>query len=221
MRTLLGLLVAYAGTTLTRDMVLDIMWPDADPGAAVNNLNQTVFQLRRAIDAAYRDGESPLYVTSTVDNVQLNPDLVRTDLQQFRRLSTGNGTQATATALLDLIRGEFLADLKYDDWATRIQTAVHAEVREYLMPMAAGISALSSDLSVRAACALIALDEFDEGAYVAMARQLAESGKRSAARDLITRFAERLQEEFADPVPFEVAQLVHSLSHDRGVSTSN
>ena len=222
MRTLLGLLVAYAGTTLTRDMALDIMWPDADPGAAVNNLNQTVFQLRRAIDSAYRDGESPLYVISTVDNVQLNPDLVRTDLQEFRRLSNGKGGQnATPAALLDLIRGEFLADLKYDDWATRIQTGVHAEVREYLMPLAAGISPLSRDLSVRAACALVALDEFDEGAYVAMAQQLAESGKRSAARDLITRFAERLQEEFAEPVPSEVAQLVDRLSQSRDASTSN
>jgi DNA-binding SARP family transcriptional activator len=222
MRTLLGLLVAYSGTTLTRDMALDIMWPDADPGAAVNSLNQTVFQLRRAIDPAYRDGESALYVISTVDSVQLNPDLVRTDLQEFRRLSIGNSqVSANAAALLELIRGEFLADLKYDDWASRIQTAVHAEVREYLLPLAAGVSHLSRDLSVRAACALVALDEFDEGAYVAMARQLAESGKRSAARDLITRFAERLQEEFAEPVPIEVAQLVESLAQNRARSTNN
>ena len=40
-------------------MVLDTMWPDSDPAAAVNSLNQTVFQLRRAIDPDYRDGESP------------------------------------------------------------------------------------------------------------------------------------------------------------------
>jgi DNA-binding SARP family transcriptional activator len=161
-------------------------------------------------------------VISTVDSVQLNPDLVRTDLQEFRRLSIGNSqVSANAAALLELIRGEFLADLKYDDWASRIQTAVHAEVREYLLPLAAGVSHLSRDLSVRAACALVALDEFDEGAYVAMARQLAESGKRSAARDLITRFAERLQEEFAEPVPIEVAQLVESLAQNRARSTNN
>lgn len=222
MRTLLGLLIAYAGTTLTRDMAIDIMWPEADPGAAINSLNQTVFQLRRAIDPAYRDGESPLYVISTVDSVQLNPDLVRTDLQEFRRLSGGTNEQgATASALLDLIRGEFLADLKYEDWATRIQTAVHAEVRGYLLPMAAWASPVSRDLSVRAACALVALDEFDEGAYVAMARQLAASGRRSAARNLITRFAERLQAEFAEPVPNEIAQLVHTLAPSQAESTSN
>jgi len=218
MRTLLGLLVAYAGTTLTRDMALDIMWPEADPGAAVNSLNQTVFQLRRAIDPAYRDGESPTYIVSTVDSLHLNLDLVRTDLQEFRRLSIGKTEQnATAAALLDLIRGEFLADLKYEDWAARIQTAVHAEVREYLMPMAASVAPPSRDISVRAACALIALDEFDEGAYVAMARQLVESGKRSAARDLITRFAQRLREEFSEPVPIEVAQLVDRLGQSRRI----
>jgi DNA-binding SARP family transcriptional activator len=223
MRTLLGLLVAYSGSTLTRDMALDIMWPEADPGAAVNNLNQTVFQLRRAIDPTYRDGESPLYVISTVESVQLNPDLVRTDLEEFRRLSggarepeTANERIRIASALVDLIRGEFLADLKYEDWASRMQTAVHAEVRELLMPMAAGPMSASPDLSVRAACALIALDEFDEGAHVAMARQLAAAGKRRSARVAITRFAQRLEEEFAEPVPTEVAQVVRWLGEGPG-----
>ena len=58
-RALLAVLAAHAHTMLTRDMAIDILWPEADGDSAVNNLNQTVFQLRRYLDPAYRQGESP------------------------------------------------------------------------------------------------------------------------------------------------------------------
>jgi DNA-binding SARP family transcriptional activator len=202
-RTLLGLLVAHAGTALTRDMVLDIMWPDADPAAAVNSLNQTVFQLRRAIDGDYRDGDSAQYIISTVDVVQLNPDLVTTDLAEFRRLSTelhrGNpGVTEVAKSLIQLVRGQFLSELRYEDWAGRIQTSVHAEVRDTLLIVATGRLPVSADLRIRAASSLIELDEFDDDAYVALVNHLSASGRHAAAREVIVRYAKRIQDELAD-----------------------
>jgi DNA-binding SARP family transcriptional activator len=213
MRTLLGLLVAYSGTTLTRDLVLDTMWPDSEPNAAVNSLNQTVFQLRRAIDPEYRDGESPAYVTSTVDVVQFNSAMVLTDLQQFRKLASrfqraeAGGPKADPVALIELVAGEFLAELKYDDWASRLQTAVHSEVRDVLLQVATGKAAgVSTDLSVRAACALIDLDAFDEAAHIAMASQLRASGKRIAARLALERYVRRLDEDLAEPASPELLE---------------
>lgn len=211
-RTLLGLLVAYSGSTLTRDMVLDLMWPDADPGAAVNSLNQTVFQLRRAIDPDYRDGESAAYVISTVDVVQFNPELVVSDLQQFRNLarrfedSPQGQRSVDATELVTLIRGEFLAELKYEDWAARLQTAVHSEVRAVLLPIATGSNGISADLSVRAACALVELDTFDEAAHIAMAKQLSAGGKRVAAKVALERYARRLEEELSETASPELVR---------------
>jgi DNA-binding SARP family transcriptional activator/tetratricopeptide (TPR) repeat protein len=216
-RTLLGLLVANAGGALTREMVLDLLWPDADPAAAANSLNQTVFQLRRAIDADYRDGESVSYITSNVDLVQLNPDLVVTDLQEFRRLAhsiavPSNGRDGTA-ALIDLIRGEFLAELRYEDWAVRVQTSVHAEVREPLLRLATRGLDTNADLAVRAACALLGLDPFDEAAQVALAEQLKVGGRPLAARLALARYARQLEdEELADAATPELAELMASLN---------
>jgi len=62
-------------------MAIDILWPDADGDSAVNNLNQTVFQLRRYLDPSYRQGESPEYIISSAEQVALAPGLVHTDLQ--------------------------------------------------------------------------------------------------------------------------------------------
>jgi DNA-binding SARP family transcriptional activator/tetratricopeptide (TPR) repeat protein len=217
-RTFLGLLIANAGGTLTREMVLETLWPDADPSAAANSLNQTVFQLRRAIDPDYRDGESASYITSNVDLVQLNPDLVLTDLAEFRRMSPAVAHHAvgdvpSVVTLIELIRGEFLAELRYEDWATRIQTSVHAEVRGVLLPLASGRRPTSPDLAVRAACALLELDPYDEGAQVALAEQLAEGGRPVAAKLALIRFARRLQkEELGEPATPALAELIASIT---------
>jgi LuxR family maltose regulon positive regulatory protein len=201
LRLLLAVLVAYTGQALTRDMVLDLLWPEADPGAAVNSLNQTVFQLRRLLDPTYRDGDSPLYLISNSETVQFNGELVRTDLSEFRRLAahltSGEPiSPETGTALLGLIRGEFLSDVRYEDWAWNLAVGVHNEVRAALLPLANGAPQPEiRDLGVRAACALVALDTFDETAQIALADRLAESGRRSAARDSIVQFSQRVRDE--------------------------
>lgn len=201
-RTLLALLAARAHTTLTRDMAIDTLWPEADADAAINNLNQTVFQLRRYIDPGYKGGESPEYVISTSEQVALNPDLVHTDLEEIRRLPAKaiggdwKRRQTSARRAIALVRGEFLADLRYEEWTTVQQVSVHNEVRERLMPIAlsAGTS-YDTDVSVSAAMALISLDPFDEGAVIALAKCLADSGRRVAARDVIIDFARRMTAE--------------------------
>jgi DNA-binding SARP family transcriptional activator len=193
-------------------MAIDVLWPESDPASAINNLNQTVFQLRRALDVKYRDGESPQYVVSTADTVHLNPDLVRTDLDEFRRLAKiepGRFVETTHWAdLVDLVRGEFLAELKYEDWVSRTQTAINAEIREALMPIALREVLVSRELAIRASAALIDLDEFDEAANVALARQLMEGGKRAAARDHAADFVRKLLDELGDAPSRELEALM-------------
>ena len=198
-RMLLAVLAAHLGTSLTRDVALDILWPDAEPDLAVNSLNQTVFQLRRYIDAAYRGGESPEYIVSTAEQVGLNPDLVRTDLVEIRRLPGRLATvdwhqrQTFASRAVQLVRGEFLADLRYEDWASRQQLSVHREIRDCLLPIAqAPATTFRPELAGKAASALLMLDPFDEQAVLALAGSLSEAGQRAAARQVVLDFIHRL-----------------------------
>ena len=141
-RMLLAVLAARSHTTLTRDMAIDLIWPDADPDAAINNLNQTVFQLRRYIDPSYKGGESPEYIISSSEQIALNPELVRTDLDEVRRLdqrvrgADWASRQAAVKRVIALIRGEFLADLPYEGWTAVQQVTIHSEVRDHLLPVA-------------------------------------------------------------------------------------
>jgi ATP/maltotriose-dependent transcriptional regulator MalT/DNA-binding SARP family transcriptional activator len=202
-RLLLGLLVANMDGGLTRDQAIDLLWPDSDPASAINSLNQTVFQLRRLIEPTYREGESPQYVVSNVDAVQLNPDLVTTDLVTIREMRASIDSRGAFDArvaavhqIVDLVRGEYLADLKYEDWVGQAQLSVHSEIRSMLLPVARGeVLPESDEWTLKAACSLVALDPYDEEAHVAMIRHLSNNGRRNQARSLATGFAERLRSE--------------------------
>ncbi len=188
-------------------MALEALWPDCDPAGGVNNLNQAVFQLRRHLNAGSRDPDRPQYVVSNSETIGLDPDLVLTDLDEVRRLalvlqgaSTADDRHAAAVAMLGLIRGEFLADLRYEDWTAAMQMSVAAEIREPLLEIAnANPPDIPQHVSLRAAEVLTEMDPFDESAQVAMARKLYEMGRRAAARRLITDFAESIEEEMQAP----------------------
>lgn len=211
---MLGLLAANLGRPLTRDQVVATLWPDADTTSGDNNLNQTVFQLRRELDPGRRDGESLPYVISTAESVYLHPELVLTDLQQLRRLATRfveggvRRQRETAEEMLTLVKGEFLMDLRYEDWAHGVQLAVHAEVRGILEPLlsADGV-AVAHEVGVRAACALLTLDEYDDGAQLALVRHLAASGRRTAARSTARRYVQRAREELGEEPSAALAAL--------------
>lgn len=202
-RAFLAVLGAHAHTTLTRDMAIDLLWPDADGDAAVNSLNQTVFQLRRYLDPEYRQGESPEYVLSSADRVSLNSDLVLTDLELIRDLPArlANATwperQAIATGVIELIDGEFLADLRYETWASRLQLMVHNEVRSRLMPIAGG-NGFDLETSLGAATALVAMDPYDEQATLLLADCLARTGRRVAAKELLRRYRDEMERDLSE-----------------------
>jgi DNA-binding SARP family transcriptional activator len=223
-RMLLAVLAAHLGTTLSRDSALDILWPDADPDAAINSLNQTVFQLRRYIDPAYRGGESPEYIVSTAEFVGLHPDLVLTDLAEIRRLPTRlaaadwHQRQGLAQRAASLVQGEFLADFRYEDWVGRQQLLIHGEVRKRLLAVAAAPgSGFDVDVAAQAATALLALDPFDEAAIVALADCFTQSGRKAAAHRMVVDFVKRLHADLDLPPSREFDSAIARL----GVSQMN
>jgi DNA-binding SARP family transcriptional activator len=221
-RALLGALAGHSQEPPTRDALVDMLWPDADADSAVNSLNQTVFQLRRALDSSYRAGESADYVLSSSEQVTLNLELVRTDLSEFERASetlmSGDWAERNAMAHLiaRLLRGTFLAELCYEDWASRLQQQVHGRVRQLLLPAADEDGMLEPAIRLELASALIALDPYDEAAVIAMARSMAASGRIVAAQNLMIDYIKKVQDEFDDtPSPGFAAAAEDLTSGDR------
>jgi DNA-binding SARP family transcriptional activator len=222
-RTLLGYLLARVDNPPSRDQVIETLWPNSEPEDGVNSLNQSVYQLRRVIDPGYRDGDSPQYLISTMDTVALDGLLVTTDLQAFRVLARAFDKGATAdvrplgTELVEVVGGEFLAELVYEDWATSFRMAVHAEVRQVLMRLTEDPwLATYPDLGLRAGARLADLDPYDEQAHLAMARCLQAMGRPEAARRVIRRFLARLRDDLGESPEVDFSLYARGADHLTG-----
>jgi DNA-binding SARP family transcriptional activator/tetratricopeptide (TPR) repeat protein len=224
-RALVAILAASTLEPLSRDVILDSLWPDADGDSAVNSLNQTVFQLRRYLDPDYRAGERPEYVFSNAESVGLNPGLVHVDLAEIKRFEVGldaldwHDRNRQANRLLDLVRGDFLADFRYEDWAAPLELAISMSLRRLLLPLATG-SPESFDVAIRlgAASVLLRMDPFDEAAVLAMAAAMASSGRRVAARDMVISYAQRVRNELDDEPSEQLANALALLGKERAKS---
>ena len=215
LRSLLALLAAHLEMGVSRDTAMDTLWPDADPASAVNNLNQTVYKLRRYLDINYQEGKSPSYVIADTNTVRLDADLVRTDISELRRLvrrlrsdEALSGKAAAARSILQLAKGEFLPELRYDEWVSKLQVAIAEEIRHALFPIADGQFASADPLlGAHAAAVLVSMDPFDEAANVALATQLSITGRRVAARSAIERYVTWLRREYEDEPGPEILAL--------------
>jgi DNA-binding SARP family transcriptional activator len=156
---LLMFLVTRPGHTASREQVLDELWPDADPDAATNNLNQSLYFLRREIDPWYEDDMS-------VDYLGLRADVVWLDahLSIVASVSFANAVRAEmattlnvdhALEIVDQYHGRFCPEFEYEEWASSWRTRVHALFLEYcnrVIDRAISHSAWNSarDIAIRA-----------------------------------------------------------------------
>ena len=206
-RSLLALLAAHTTKPLSRDEVLDTLWPEAEPAAAVNSLNQTLFQLRRALDADYKDGSSPQYVVSSPDAITLNDRLVRFDWVELLKKSVSleslipKANHDFVEFVAEIVRGEFLAESRYEDWSIGPRHRVHEQIRAALLPAAQDM-ARDPNQRTRLAQAIVAVDPYDEAGAACLARALLDAGRRAASRAVIKEFAGRLRADFdEEPSP--------------------
>jgi DNA-binding SARP family transcriptional activator len=126
---LLCLLLSKSRFASTREEVVDSLWPDLDPSAALNSLNQTVYFLRRVFEPSYDEDTSPGYVGQDGETIWLDSELIdgrsRRCLEIIRG-TTGQPTPEAAIALAHAYRGKFALDFAYEEWSSAYRDALHA-----------------------------------------------------------------------------------------------
>src|SRR5215470_5727705 len=131
-RTLLAILLVDAGHVVPVDRLIDLLWRDGPPAAAVASLQAYVSQLRRVLEPA-RPRRAPATVLVTQEpGYVLRVSDQQVDALRFRamaRQARGDlaaGQAAAAAALLDdalaLWRGEPLAEFAAEPWAVPVVT---------------------------------------------------------------------------------------------------
>jgi predicted ATPase len=126
-KELVKLLALADGHRLHREQAMDALWPDRDPGAAANNLNQAVHAARKALGAeaiGLQDGLLRLEADLDVETFELAAADARRD-----------GTASACERALGLYGGELLPENRYDDWAELERgrlAAIHEELEQML-----------------------------------------------------------------------------------------
>ena len=123
-QAVLKYLLTRRGTTISKDVLMDLFWPDAEPEAARRNLHQAIYSLRQTLrrgdpDVQYIQFENNQYLLNPALSVWIDFEEFESHTQNGRRfLAAGQFAEAMQAydAAEQLYQGDFLADDVYEDW---------------------------------------------------------------------------------------------------------
>jgi ATP/maltotriose-dependent transcriptional regulator MalT/DNA-binding SARP family transcriptional activator len=193
--------------TATRDQVLEALWPDLDPGVAVNSLNQTVYFLRRIFEPRYVEDESANYVHHDGEVVRLDADLVSSQSNVCRALFERARSSLEPDEIDQVIRaysGRFAIDFEYEDWASPFRETLHASYLDIIeQALRADSDAGRFDRAAKLARDAMAVDAEAASLETALLRLYRQTGSHAAAAEQYSHYAAVAREDGIEPPPLE------------------
>ncbi|MBC8074497.1 MAG: winged helix-turn-helix domain-containing protein [Chloroflexales bacterium] len=209
-RSVFKYLLTHHNRPVSRDVLMDVFWPDAEPEAARNSLNVAMHGLRQAL----RPVTDVAVVLFQQGAYQLSPDLrLWIDIDEFeRRVREGHaceerGQLAAAVAeyevVTSLYQGDFLVDDPYDDWPVLIRERLRTAYLDTLDRLAHTYFSQGQYGQCAALCQIIlAHDNCREDAHCKLMRCYSRQGQQYLALRQYQACAEALRDELnIDPSP--------------------
>ena len=198
-KTLVKLLALAPGHWLTRDVVIEILWADAEPQAASNNLHQILHSIRRVMGAESIALDDDVVRLGPAGGVTVDVDLFERAVATARR----SNDVAALNEALALWAGPLLPEDQYADWAMGHRERL-AETHDAVTTLLA--SRLSEQGEPEAALALLeplaSTRPLDEPLHRALIDTLAGLGRRWEAIEVYERLRTGLDEAYAvEPEP--------------------
>lgn len=205
---LLCFLLSRPEWRVTRDQVVDALWPDNEPEDAVNSLNQTLYFLRRLIDPSYQEDISPAYVCNSGEVVWLDGDLIESRSRRVRKLVQELTRDLDLTRVEDLLseyRGPFALDFAYEEWAHAYRDSLHASFLGIVeRAIEATIVKRDHGLGIRIARRALEIDPEADQIELGLVRLYRLSGATAAAAEQYAHYAATVRRELGvEPPPLE------------------
>ncbi|HEY8602256.1 MAG TPA: BTAD domain-containing putative transcriptional regulator, partial [Thermomicrobiales bacterium] len=186
------LLALSAGHALHREEVLEALWPEADPAAARNSLNQALHAARRAL------GPAAAQLRVAGERLILVPP-VWVDVAAFEGAALAarrSSDPALYEAALDLYTGDLLPENRYEDWAAGRREALRGTRLALLSEFAILQEGRGApDLAIAALERAVEQEPANEEAHVALMRLHARVGRRDVAVRHWARLRDALRRE--------------------------
>ena len=175
-RTLLKVLIARRGRPVTREQLMERLWPGDDPAKLGNRLSVALTTLR---DVLGRDLE---VIRADADAVSLDLDRVAVDVERFlAEVEAGleHDDLARLVHAERLYAGDFLEEDAYEDWALDLRDQARAAYGAALRARARLTA--DDDEAVRAYLRLLEHDRWDADAHRALIARLDRAGRHGEA----------------------------------------
>lgn len=208
-RSLGKYLLFHHDQPISRDMLMDLFWPDVAPDAARNRLNVAIHGLRQA----FRPVTDLPIVVFKDGAYSVNPDLrIWLDVVEFERcIETGRQLSASdrpaAAAMFEsasgLYQGEFLAEDPYEEWTLLIRERLRIAYLDTLDWLSQFYFSEGRDGSCVQICQVIlAHDACREDVHCRLMRSYARQGQHNLALRQYQSCSQALREELGiEPAP--------------------
>ncbi len=215
-RAVLKTLVAARGRRVSRDVLIERLWPGEDVSRLGNRLSVALSTVRRSLDPDHRFGRDSLIgadrdtlwlVTSMVDvDLEIFLDAVTSALRDYEQFRRGGETSVDARGLIDQLQyaigryaGPAFADEPYED----VWVPMREEARASFVAACRAVVTLAAEHGVTTVAAdalraLLEADPYDEQAHGALIDLYRASGSHGLAELAQSRY-EALMDEVSMP----------------------
>jgi DNA-binding SARP family transcriptional activator len=204
-------MIANRDRPISKEILMDLFWRDADPDAARNNLNVAIYGLRQAFRATRPDFSHILFED---DCYLLNPDMeVWVDAEEFvgdyeaGQTLERNGKLAEAMREYEiaeeLYQGDFLEEDLYSDWPIPQREGL----KDHYLTVLDRLSRYCLEEERYASCIhlcrkILAKDPCREDAHRRLMRCYSQQGQRNLALRQYSVCTETLRDEL-DVIPMD------------------
>src|SRR5829696_4257204 len=203
-RSLLKLLALSPGHSLHREQAMELLWPDLDSEAALNNLHYALHVARRTLESsalASSSAGTSRYLRLRGEQLTLCADSpLWVDIEAFEEAAVTARSAlepAAYRAALDVYSGEFLPQDRYEGWAEERRAQLRGVYLSLLLELAA-LHEKREEFgeAIEALGRIVAQDATHEGAHLGIMRLYALSGRRREALGQYERLRQALFQEF-------------------------
>ncbi len=181
--SLIAYLAYFPGRTPSRDDLVELFWPEAEPNVGRVNLRTALASLRRQLEPPDVPGGSVLITDN--NSIRLHPDSFTSDVADFHRLMAAGAAHSHSTRSLAeavaLYRGDLLPG-HYDDWIVperlRLTEACYTALRRLI---AANEQSGDLDTALDYALRAVGVDPLREEGYGDLIRLYLARGRPAAA----------------------------------------
>jgi DNA-binding SARP family transcriptional activator len=223
-RSLFKILLSRRGYQITRQEVVELLWPELDQERAANNLNQTVYNLRRTLEPELERPGASSYIKTEGPKIWLHTALIGwVDHDEFKKLhkqaqlSGELGYYESAAAVYG---GDYLPEDLYEDWSVSRREALRQEWTELLLQLAALYRTRGQTEKYQECLRRVLENDFShEESLQKLMLTLNEVGRRDEALALYRNFTARLKSRLNLEPLAETREIYRQISENRVAPT--